>query len=90
MALSKPKENDVMRELTSAKTVKDDVALLMAPYINFEHFLIPAPLSICVLGTYLHICFYRIHSEGYGSNVFTGVFLSTRGSHAVVAMTLNM
>ena len=55
MALSKPKDNDAMRELTSAKTVKEDVALLMAPYINFEHFLVPAPLSICVLGTYLPI-----------------------------------
>ena len=59
MALSKPKDNDAMRELTSAKTVKEDVALLMAPYINFEHFLVPAPLSICVLGTY-----YLLHPAG--------------------------
>ena len=57
MALRKPKEDDVMqknmREMTSAKAIKEDVALLMAPYINFEQFLVPSPMTICVLGRLL-------------------------------------
>ena len=42
-----------MREMTSAKAIKEDVALLMAPYINFEQFLVPSPMTICVLGRLL-------------------------------------
>ena len=50
MALSKRGDDDVIREMTSAKSVKEDAALLLAPYMNFEEFLVPAPISICVLG----------------------------------------
>ena len=39
-----------MQELTSGKAIREDVALLMAPHANFEQFLTPAPLSICILG----------------------------------------
>ena len=56
MALSRKRGSDDvqknMRELTSAQNIKDDVMLLMAPYINFEQFLVPAPTSICILGKY--------------------------------------
>ena len=50
MALSKQGNDDVIREMTSAKSVKEDAALLLAPYMNFEEFLVPAPISICILG----------------------------------------
>ena len=50
MALSKQGDDHVIREMTSAKSVKEDAALLLAPYMNYEEFLVPAPISICVLG----------------------------------------
>ena len=53
MALSKQGDDDVIREMTSAKSVKEDAALLLAPYMNFEEFLVPAPISICVLGEFV-------------------------------------
>ena len=39
-----------MRELISPASVKEDAEFLMAPYLNFESFLAPAPMSISVLG----------------------------------------
>ena len=56
MALSKQGNEDALRQLTSAKSVKEDAELLMAPYLNYESFLIPAPISICVLGRFVPTC----------------------------------
>ena len=53
MALSKQGNEDALRQLTSAKSVKEDAELLMAPYLNYESFLTPAPMSICVLGRFV-------------------------------------
>ena len=39
-----------MCELISPTSIKEDAEFLMAPYLNFESFLAPAPMSICVLG----------------------------------------
>ena len=58
MALSKKRNDDDddddvqknLRELTSAKSIKEDAALLVKSYIDVGQLLVPAPASICVLG----------------------------------------
>ena len=57
MALSKQGDDDVIKEMTSAKSVKEDAAFLLAPYMSFEEFLVPAPISICVLG---EVVYFRV------------------------------
>ena len=51
MALStKRGSDDIIREMTRAKNIKDTVMVAIAEYMNFEDFLVPAPASICILG----------------------------------------
>ena len=50
MAVRNRGDQELMRELISPASVKEDAEFLMAPYLNFESFLAPAPMSISVLG----------------------------------------
>ncbi|XP_078530755.1 uncharacterized protein LOC144817800 [Lissotriton helveticus] len=42
--------NDAIRSITKAEDVRQDIAQKMAPYANWEEFLMPAPISIAILG----------------------------------------
>ena len=54
MAFSEKRDSDDVQKrmcgLMSGKNIKDDIMLLMDPYINFEEFLVPAATSVCILG----------------------------------------
>ncbi len=41
-----------MQSLTRSADVREDMALVMAPHSNWEEYLMPAPLSIALLGKY--------------------------------------
>ncbi|XP_037395846.1 uncharacterized protein LOC119263693 [Pygocentrus nattereri] len=47
--------NRARRSITKAKDFRDDIAILMQPYANWEEYLTPAPLSIALLGQLIRI-----------------------------------
>ena len=53
MSVSKQGNEDALRQLTSAKSVKEDAELFMAQDLNYQNFLTHAPMSICVLGRFV-------------------------------------
>ena len=42
-----------MQSLTKSSDVREDIALVMAPHANWEEYLMPAPISIAILGKLL-------------------------------------
>ncbi|XP_078533310.1 uncharacterized protein LOC144819215 [Lissotriton helveticus] len=42
--------NDAVRSVTKAEDVRLETELMMKPYANWEEFLVPAPVSIAILG----------------------------------------
>ena len=44
------KVNTAMRSVSKGEDLKEDMALLMAPNASWEHYLMPAPFSIAILG----------------------------------------
>ena len=48
MSLSKIAEAE--KNLSKPQDVREEMALVMAPYANWEQFLVPAPLTITILG----------------------------------------
>ncbi|XP_078533309.1 uncharacterized protein LOC144819212 [Lissotriton helveticus] len=42
--------NDAVRSVTKAEDIRRDTELMMKPYASWEEFLVPAPLSIAILG----------------------------------------
>ncbi|XP_072906495.1 uncharacterized protein [Hemitrygon akajei] len=47
--------NKAMRSITKASDVREDNALMLQPYSNWEQFLMPGPLSIAILGEIIFI-----------------------------------
>ncbi|XP_076347688.1 uncharacterized protein LOC143245337 [Tachypleus tridentatus] len=44
------KMNKQLRSVTKGKDIKEEMALIMTPHTNWEQYLVPAPLSIALLG----------------------------------------
>ncbi|XP_013791764.1 uncharacterized protein LOC106475632 [Limulus polyphemus] len=44
------KLNKQLRSVTTGKDIKEEMALVMTPHTNWEQYLVPAPLSIALLG----------------------------------------
>lgn len=42
--------NQAKKGLAKGNDLKEDMAMVMAPYANWEEFLTPAPITICLLG----------------------------------------
>ncbi|KAL7871040.1 hypothetical protein SRHO_G00085370 [Serrasalmus rhombeus] len=54
-AMAMSRLNQARRSITKAKYFRDDIAILMQPYANWEKYLTPAPLSIALLGQLIRI-----------------------------------
>ncbi|KAL6478878.1 hypothetical protein MHYP_G00123110 [Metynnis hypsauchen] len=54
-AMAMSRFNQAHRSITKAKDFRDDIAILMQPYANWEEYLTPAPLSIALLGQLVRI-----------------------------------
>ncbi len=39
-----------MQQLESSANMREDMAMVMAPHANWEEFIMPAPLSVAILG----------------------------------------
>ena len=39
-----------LRSLTKSSDIREDMAIVMAPHSNWEEYLMPAPISIAIIG----------------------------------------
>ena len=44
------KMNSALKNISKAKDIREEMELVVSPYANWEEFLVPAPMSICLLG----------------------------------------
>ncbi|XP_042189684.1 uncharacterized protein LOC121848591 [Callorhinchus milii] len=47
--------NNTLRKISKADNVRQDTALMMKPYSNWEEFLMPAPIAVSILGELIFI-----------------------------------
>ena len=44
------KMDTALKNISKAKDIREEMELIVSPYANWEEFLVPAPMSICLLG----------------------------------------